>query len=123
VLPGRSPGDGSGRATRLIALVLAIPLAILSFAGFVSLVAVVDHRGKQASLESVEVANWECRHHGIDCGTESWEAVESRWQRRELTYRLAVVALSATAVGLLGGIYGRPARPGRRSGGILEVPE
>jgi hypothetical protein len=123
VLSGRSPGNDSGRATHLIALVLAIPLAILSFAGFVSLVAVVDHRGKQASLESVEVANWECRHHGINCGTEAWEAVESRWQRRELTYQLAVVALSATAVGLLGGICGRPSRPRRRDDGIVEVPE
>jgi hypothetical protein len=102
----RFGGDGA-HLPRLVRTLRTLPLAIILFAAVISFVAVADHRRKQQELNSVQVAEWMCEHHGTDCGSEPWELLEARWQRRELSYDVAVIAMSGTAAGLLLGMWRR----------------
>lgn len=82
----------------------ALPLVLLAVAGGIGIAAISDHRDKQARIDQIQVADWHCFHEGLECGAPRWRALEDAWQRRQLAYELADVALGAAAVGIYIGL-------------------
>ena len=85
----------------------AVPLALLAAALVLGGVAFADHWWKQQRIDRAEVADWYCRHRGVDCGATSWRTLEAHWQDRQVGYEIAVCLLGLAAVGTA-------ARPARR---------
>jgi hypothetical protein len=92
-------------------------LACLAAAGLVGLAAIADHHWKQARQDRAEVAAWYCAHQRTHCGEESASKIETRWNEREVGYKIVVSVLGATGVGLL--LLGSF---GRRSNRALRQP-
>jgi hypothetical protein len=83
---------GRGRWLYLAAVTL-VALAVLT-----GVTGVIDHRNVQVHLNRLERNEWFCEHKGLDCGGPSSRAAHAKWERREDAYKLALLALSASAV-------------------------
>jgi hypothetical protein len=75
-----------------------VSFVLLALAGIIGVTAIADHRIKNARMSRAEVAEWYCRHDGTRCGGPSSARIEARWNRRQLGYEVAVIALGGFAV-------------------------
>lgn len=81
---------------------LLIAFFSIVLAAAVAVGATLDHRYKQARVNRAELGEWYCANLGSRCGGASSERIESRWEGREVGYKIAFGGLVATAA-LLGG--------------------
>src|SRR3954447_13159733 len=79
-----------------------LAIVLVAAAILVGVVAVIDHRNKQARMNRAELAEWYCGHGGTRCGGPSSERIEAHWNERQWAYEIAVVALGAGAVARVG---------------------
>jgi hypothetical protein len=92
------------RSLRLAAACLVLALAV-------GVGAVLDHRAKQHRIDRAQVADWYCRHEGLECGGEPWRTIEHRWQVRQYLYEGAVALLAGIGVLSVGYRLGSRDRP------------
>ena len=67
-------------------------------AGAIGLAAIADHHRKQSEIDRLSVATWYCAYQGIFCGGPSSARIEAHWQRRQVAYEVAVIALGGFAI-------------------------
>ena len=78
-------------------------VALFILAGGVALVAVADHRHKNARMGPADVASWYCQNHRQRCQEPQAADIEEAWQHRELVYRVSFwAALSLGGLTVLG---------------------
>jgi hypothetical protein len=83
----------------MVRLALAAVLAAVATAS----VATVDHRHKGAVENAAQEDAWYCAHGRPPfCRDFDEVAYEQRWENRELVYRVAFFAFSASALALIG---------------------
>ena len=75
-----------------------LSLVALAAAGIIGLVAIADHRNKQARINRAEVSEWFCKHRGQRCGGPSSRRIEDHWNERQLGYEAIVAVLAGFAV-------------------------
>jgi hypothetical protein len=93
-LASRHTGPYLGSMRRHLLSIVCLSAALL-----IGVVAIVDHRNKQARIDRAEVGEWYCKHDGTHCGGPSSERMEARWNTRQWGYEIAVTALGAFALG------------------------
>ena len=89
----RARAAGRGRWLYLAGVTL-VALAVLT-----GVAGVIDHRNVQEHLNRLERNEWFCEHKGLDCGGPSSRVAHARWERREVGYQVALLALAVGAVG------------------------
>jgi hypothetical protein len=92
-LVSRHTGPYLGAMRRQLISVVCLAAALL-----IGIVAIVDHRNKQARINRADVGEWYCRHDGTRCGGPSSERIEAHWNERQWGYEIAVSALGGFAI-------------------------
>lgn len=87
---------------RILRTQLLLPLACYAIAGVVGMAAIVDHHLKQGRINEAQVSAYFCRVQHTRCGGTSWQRIEARWQSRQLTYEIVVIALAGIGLALAG---------------------
>ncbi|HEY1370672.1 MAG TPA: hypothetical protein VGF23_26310 [Gaiellaceae bacterium] len=90
----------SRRGRRLAPRAWAVTVvAATAIAASMVLVAVLDHRHKNAVMYRLEVDEWYCSHTHTRCfsGRHSWD-VERRWNTRESAYVGVIAAMGGLAM-------------------------
>jgi hypothetical protein len=81
--------------------VIRLALAAVLAAAGIALVSTADHRHKRDVEFAAQKAAWFCSHgRASSCDDFDQAAYERRWEDRELAYRVAFFAFSASALAL-----------------------
>jgi hypothetical protein len=72
-------------AARLGTLRVALACALLALV--VAVVAVADHRHKNAVTSRYDVNGWYCEYRGERCNLPQPGPIEDRWNQREVAYK------------------------------------
>jgi hypothetical protein len=70
----------------------------LVLAGLIGLAAIIDHIDKGHRMDRAERLEWYCAHQGTHCGGPSSERIENDWNKRQLGYEIAVIAIGGAAL-------------------------
>jgi hypothetical protein len=80
---------------------LAVTLVAFALASALAVVAVADHRRVGAQNWGANQASWYCQHNGTRCDELQIGDLETRWEQRELAYRISFFCLSSAGAAAL----------------------
>jgi len=78
--------------------VLAAALVAFALAGVTGVIALADHHRVGAQNWAANQATWYCQHNGTRCDELQIEDLESRWEHRELIYRISFFSLASAGI-------------------------
>ena len=73
-------------------------LVVFALAGVVAVVALADHHRVGAQNWAANQATWYCQHNGTRCDELQIRDLESRWEHRDLAYRISFFSLSSVGI-------------------------
>lgn len=77
---------------------LTVALVAFALAGVIAVVALADHHRVGAQNWAANQASWYCQHNGTRCDELQIRDLESRWEHRELGYRISFLSLSSVGI-------------------------